>query len=182
MVSRVVLVLVILAPVSPGFCSISETCKPCPPGWTRWGNNCYRFYNQPRLNFDDSENFCASFVPLESSCPCHTAHLASVESEDENNFLFNWWKSLREPITGYQQVRVGYTDSATEGTWKWSDGSSSSYTAWDLGQPDDFGSRQDCAVMWKLPETASSSGDRGKWDDSSCEVPRAFFCKFRPLD
>ncbi|KAJ8032526.1 Alpha-N-acetylgalactosamine-specific lectin [Holothuria leucospilota] len=177
---RAFLVIVSLAGLSSGHCYSHETCKTCPEGWTKWGKNCYRFYNQPRLNFDDSEDFCTSFVPLESVCPCLTAHLASVESEDENNFLLDWWKSFREPIPERQHVRVGYTDSASEGTWKWSDGSSSTYTAWDGGQPDNVGSSQDCAVMWKLE--GSSSGDIGKWDDEGCRTLRAFFCKFRLLD
>lgn len=180
MVAQVVLVLFISASVSPGFCSKSNTCKTCPPGWTGWGNNCYRFYNQPRLNFADSEDFCTSFGSLDSACPCHTPHLASVGSEDENNFLHEWWKSMREPTTAKQHVRVGYTDNAKEGTWKWSDGARTSYTAWENGQPDDHGLGQDCAVMRKLPE--SSLGDRGTWDDESCQNSRAFFCKFSLLD
>ena len=53
-------------------------------------------------------------------------HLASINSENEEIFL------KREFERGW----IGFTDAAEEGNWIWTDGSPTTYTNWDLGQPD----------------------------------------------
>ena len=48
----------------------------------------------------------------------------------------------------YQQAQgdnvwLGYSDSAQEGTWEWVDGCDSSYTNWNTGEPNDGSEGQD---------------------------------------
>ena len=57
-------------------------------------------------------------------------------------------------LTQEQAWIGGFKD---EGTWKWTDGSTWSYTNWGDGQPDNSGGRQDAVQM--------NFGEVGKWDD-----------------
>ena len=48
----------------------------CPVGWTRFKQSCYKL-NTTEQYYKDSEKGCVA----------HGAHVASVASADENNFL-----------------------------------------------------------------------------------------------
>jgi hypothetical protein len=74
-------------------------------------------------------------------------HLASINDAKENTYL----------QTNFQRGWVGYTDELKEGEWLWTDGSTSTYTNWQAGQPDDARGIQDYAQVWD---------SSGKWDDA----------------
>ena len=73
----------------------------------------------------------------------------------------------------YQQAQgdnvwLGYSDSAQEGTWEWVDGCDSSYTNWNSGEPNDSNGSEDVA------ELASS----GVWNDfTSSSSTRVCACQ-----
>ncbi|XP_071826624.1 alpha-N-acetylgalactosamine-specific lectin-like [Apostichopus japonicus] len=144
----------------------------CPKFWTEFNGHCYRYFNQPRLNFDASQSYCQNFRLDPENCSCKRASLVTVDSSEENTFLHEWWKSVREPISDTQHVRIGYTDIGSEGRWRWIDGSTSSYTRWDSGQPDNLNGDQHCAVIWK------TTSDYGKWDDENCGYSQGFICEY----
>jgi hypothetical protein len=63
---------------------------------------------------------------------------------------------------GYNSGRwwwIGYNDTGSEGNFQWADGSSSTYTNWGGGQPDDYWG-EDCVHMY---------GDSGAWNDLECD-------------
>ena len=71
----------------------------------------------------------------------------------------------------WQDFWIGYSDQNTEGVWTWSNsGVTGSYTNWYQGQPDNFGSGEDCAEIW---------GHLGRktWNDSPCGLKRWFVCE-----
>ena len=63
---------------------------------------------------------------------------------------------------------IGLTDSATEGTWLWVDGSTASWTNWNAGEPNDSGG-EDCVH--------TNYGSVGGWNDIGCSSLYAFVCE-----
>jgi hypothetical protein len=85
--------------------------------------------------------------------------LVTVNDANEESWLhgfegpYIWW--------------LGYNDTESEGSWRWSHGSSS-YTNWASGDPNNW-SNEDCAMdNW--------SGD-GRWRDYACGSGFYFICE-----
>ena len=71
--------------------------------------------------------------------------------------------------TATQQVEcfLGFNDIDNEGTFVWDDGSTSTYTNWNGGEPNDAGGSEDCA------QTFAS----GRWSDGNCANDvNCFYC------
>jgi hypothetical protein len=67
------------------------------------------------------------------------------------------------------QPWIGYDDLDVENTFTWVNHSTSPYTNWTGGQPNDNGNDEDCATM--KPDTAND------WDDLNCGSARASICE-----
>ena len=79
-------------------------------------------------------------------------------------------------MPGYN-VHIGISDQDEEGHWRWTDGSKLGFTNWGLNQPDDFGGRQDCAIIWNL----NSNPNYAKlWMDVECQSTAAYICSYYP--
>lgn len=69
-----------------------------------------------------------SWGEAEILCLSYGGHLASINSEDENNFIASLMKE-----TGY--FWVGGHDIVTESDWQWTDHSTWSYSDWAANKP-----------------------------------------------
>lgn len=85
-----------------------------------------------------------------TSCLSLGGDLASVGSEEENNFI----KSLG------RNFWIGGSDLAQEGTYVWSDGTDWTYDNWIPGEPNGR-TRENCVV-------ANWHGS-GLWNDGPCD-------------
>ncbi len=84
--------------------------------------------------------------------------LATVDGLQENAFLMS--------ILPSSWTWIGYNDIATEGDYSWSSGSSSTFTSWLDGQPDDCcNTNPDCAQYYN----GTATSFKGVWDDWSCD-------------
>lgn len=92
------------------------------------------------------------------SCASMGMGLVTLESSAEND-----WLLPRQPAG---DVWLGLNDRATEGLWRWMDGSSS-YTRWATGEPNNSGN-EDCAASYSAS---------GRWDDLPCTLTRPFICE-----
>lgn len=122
----------------------------CKAGWQEWNQACYK------VSTDQTQ-----FSNALTLCKQHGANLASIHSPQENEFVLN--------LSGGKDVFIGLSDTAIEGTFVWSDGSTVAYTNWEDGEPDDDYAMGDCVIL----RTAN-----GKWNDTPCIMWYEYVCKF----
>ncbi|XP_070998159.1 C-type lectin domain family 4 member E-like [Oncorhynchus clarkii lewisi] len=124
----------------------------CPEGWRRFGCSCYYLSTEDK-SWEESRQDCLE----------READLVIINSEEEQTF-----------INGFESVKyawIGLTDSVTEGTWKWVDGTPLTTTRyWDDGQPNG-GTFQNCGgIIYK------SSGQGALWD-FDCIYSKQWICE-----
>ena len=103
------------------------------------GHHYYVFSN--RGTYADAENYCKSLG----------GYLASITSQEENDFLYDYICSK-----SIESAYFGLTDRETEGTWKWVNGEDLSYTNWTSGEPNVESGDEDYAMF-------DSKFTTGKW-------------------
>ena len=149
----------------------------CPyPGWTKWRNNCYRFFGFEPKSWEDAQKYC---------CNTFEADLVSIWNEGENNFVNELWRISMLPGLGpspedpYLQdtLWIGLwhdpgTANGGKGTWYWRGihDVEAEEQYWHTGEPSGDG---DCAHMWK--NDRDPEGDR--WNDRPCTKKSPFICK-----
>ena len=87
--------------------------------------------------------------------------MAKMSSDEDRNFL-------NSKLGGYT-FWLGGTDVASEGSWKWQDGSAVTWTNWGGSEPNG-GTSQDCLAWW---------GGGRYWFDSSCSSDRYLVCSIK---
>src|SRR5262249_15617994 len=108
-----------------------------------------------------------------SSAGAHCAsfgyHLVTIDDVKENDFIKGLVKSMVDAKGGDPSSWIGFNDRDREGTFVWDDGSTSVFTNWSSGQPDNFFD-EDCAIL-------QASTLTGAWIDIDCEDSRSFVCE-----
>ncbi|MBE3123865.1 MAG: DUF5011 domain-containing protein, partial [Planctomycetes bacterium] len=74
-----------------------------------------------------AENYSIGTAPL-------PGNLATIRSEEENNWLWTTFASTYGPCW------IGFNDAAIEGVWEWISGEPITFTNWNVGEPNDAGS------------------------------------------
>ncbi|XP_038842486.1 fibronectin-like isoform X4 [Salvelinus namaycush] len=124
----------------------------CPEGWRKFGSSFY-YLSTEKKTWENSRQDC-----LERG-----ADLVIINSEEEQTF-----------INGFESVKwvwIGLTDSVTEGTWKWVDGTPlTTPRYWWSGEPDG-GTDQNCVEIYYI-----SSG-QGVWRDFDCSFSQEWICE-----
>ncbi|XP_024142983.1 C-type lectin domain family 17, member A [Oryzias melastigma] len=124
----------------------------CPAEWIRFGSSCYFFSGESKF-WDAARKFCRA----------READLVVINSNDENTFV----SALKK-----ESVWIGLSDEASEGTWKWVDGSSLTLEFWRHGQPDNHDDRygeENCGHI--------RNGFPGQWNDLTCYTSLQFICE-----
>lgn len=120
----------------------------CPTGWTIMGSRCIKAYTST-----------STWANAEAVCVAQGGHLASIASSAESTIVLGQTASSN-------LYWLGYSDSATEGTFVAQDGSALSYTNW-ASEPDG-GATTTCATL--------TSSD-GKWTDDACGGSKNYVCE-----
>ncbi|CAK6977194.1 Hypothetical predicted protein [Scomber scombrus] len=101
-------------------------------------------------------NSTMSWTEAQSYCRTYYTDLATVRNEAENQEVKN--------LTDGEWVWIGlFRDS-----WKWSDGSNSSFRYWASGEPNNNGGKKACVAM--------NFNRSGGWGDWTCDQNKPFIC------
>jgi hypothetical protein len=123
----------------------------------------YQLYNTP-LTWHESKTACEQVG----------AHLATITSKLENDFVYN------NVAVKNANIWLGGTDEGTEGTWRWITGETWSYTDWSSSpyrQPDNVGGTQNYLAYYDEALV-------GTWDDQHPSIwrNRYFICEWEPTN
>ena len=130
----------------------------CPPKWVSSEAACYYVDNTRFRKMSDARNKCKQME----------GDIAIIRSAHENQFIFDLVKKTAG-LPGWG-AWIGLQRTA-DGSFKWVDGTPLDYDAWNSGEPNDNGGREDCVAMyWNVG---------GKWNDAPCdwEVTPGVVCK-----
>uniref|UniRef100_A0A8C4GGJ3 C-type lectin domain-containing protein n=1 Tax=Dicentrarchus labrax TaxID=13489 RepID=A0A8C4GGJ3_DICLA len=98
-----------------------------------------------------------SWTQAQNYCREHHTDLASVRNMAEN-------QRVKELVPLGQFVWIGlFRDS-----WKWSDGSNSSFRYWQTGEPNNQSGDEACV--------STNFDSSGVWEDWSCRARKEFIC------
>ncbi|XP_031236756.1 C-type lectin domain family 4 member K isoform X2 [Mastomys coucha] len=123
-------------------------------GWKYFRGNFYYFSHTPK-----------TWYSAEQLCISREAHLTSVTSESEHEFLY-------KAVDGIPHW-IGLTKAGSEGDWYWVDQMSfnkeQSKRFWISGEPNNVGNNEHCA---NIRVSALRC-----WNDASCDNKILFICK-----
>ncbi|KAM3617663.1 uncharacterized protein V6R79_009393 [Siganus canaliculatus] len=103
-----------------------------------------------------------TWTKAQSYCRDHHTDLASVRNMEENNEVMNL-------VPSGQRAWIGLFRES----WKWSDGSSLSFTYWAQGEPNNYqGFQENCVITY--------FHNSGRWGDWPCDRKTAFICYSAP--
>ncbi|XP_041458722.1 macrophage mannose receptor 1-like isoform X2 [Lytechinus variegatus] len=132
----------------------------CQPGWIRFDNRCYKMYG-----IDDPNQRMSWFEARDTCKAIPNTNLVTIHSHELQAFLTS--KLIGTNIAMW----IGLSDSIISGRFFWTDGSSVDYTYWNSGEPNNYGSGEDCTEMIAIETWA------GKWNDLTCDANLGFICQ-----
>lgn len=119
--------------------------------------------NQHRYLLVDLEKTWSEAV---SDCASRGAHLATIQSDAENLFVFG--------LTRF--TWLGGTDEGHEGTWVWITGEPWEYTNWVFGEPNNHGETGEHYLSFSEEDVTSTY----LWNDLPGDTLLPFVCEWEP--
>ena len=126
----------------------------CPRGWlSSFHGGCFKVHSN-HLDWNSAKSACEA-LGSSLAVPNSTAKLREFP------------QLLKSAGASKLYLWIGlYRDPKNERRWLWVDGSTAYFTSWDTGQPDNFGSNEDCVEFRMKSE---------KWNDKECYCSLPFW-------
>ncbi|KAK0427242.1 hypothetical protein QR680_010130 [Steinernema hermaphroditum] len=113
------------------FSLMEPATNPCPDGWSHRGGQCYQYFIEEK----DGEKTAITWEDSHKRCRDQGAHLASIHSEEENNFV----ATLTDKRGWYDSPWIGMIVGINNSSFGWSDGSPYQYSKWNaIGVKDEL--------------------------------------------
>ena len=126
-------------------------------GWQEevdyWQGSKYKVYKDKKTQVD-----------ADSHCRSEAGHLASIETEEEQ-------EEMTLLLEDYGEVWIGASDQVKEGDWRWSDGSPLGLKKWGLGEAN-RNPLENCAIVKSMESFV--------WADVPCEWILPYVCQASP--
>ncbi|XP_058414862.1 C-type lectin domain family 4 member D isoform X2 [Diceros bicornis minor] len=125
----------------------------CPVGWRSFQSNCY-------LPLNDNKTWAEG----ERNCTGMGAHLATISTEAEQNFIIQY---LDRRFSYF----LGLTNENPEGQWHWVDKTpfNPHIAFWHEGEPNNY-QKENCVIL-------VNAQDKWAWNDFPCNAARRRICK-----
>ena len=125
----------------------------------------YEFYTLPESEWESGP---ITWQQAEKRCEWKGGHLAVIESSTENFLLYSAMKAK-----GYENAYFGFSDESSEGNWKWVDGTSTAYTNWHSGEPNNQDGIEHYAMFYEKFQD-------GTWNDADgiIDAGCAYICEW----
>ncbi|CAL2040376.1 unnamed protein product [Caenorhabditis brenneri] len=159
-------------------CVLSTFQKPqrynCGSKWESFWPTCrrvYKFYENG-TTFHEAERICQREI----------AHLASIHTEQENEFIKFITRKGTPPSDPYDNnIWIGFFVDSNSGNWTWTDESPVDYTKWARGEPNKVEKFEHFAAI--MPDVSYRNNPKynsrgGEWNNlNSQNWARGFVCK-----
>ena len=109
-----------------------------------WNGHFYKLFSN-----------CSTWDEAKIYCESLGGHLATITSQEENDFVFNYVLSC-----GLESAYFGLSDAEDEGVWEWITGEQISFTNWANGEPNNENGNEDYGMFYYQFTT-------GKWNDGN---------------
>lgn len=125
----------------------------------------YEFYTLPESEWESGP---ITWQQAERRCEWKGGHLAVIESSTENFLLYSAMKAK-----GYENAYFGFSDESSEVNWKWVDGTSTAYTNWHSGEPNNQDGIEHYAMFYEKFQD-------GTWNDADgiIDAGCAYICEW----
>ena len=120
MKKQILRLVVFLTLLFSSFGVLSASAATIPSGAGKFNGHYYYVY---------PNGTCSSYSAAAAYCKSLGGHLATITSDSENQYVYNYMVSR-----GERMAYIGFYK--TSGGWKWMDGTTSSYTKWNPGEPE----------------------------------------------
>ena len=119
------------------------------------GYEFIRFNDSLYLELDPS-----SWQDAQNLAEALGGNLVSINSREEQEFLYE--NFIVNDNSGDIGKWIGFTDKDQEGNWVWTDGSTTTYKNWNIGEPNNSRGSEDYGIIYGNKDTRVA----GFWNDT----------------
>lgn len=119
--------------------------------WQTYKTYCYKYFGVSK-----------TWMDAEVACQSYGGHLASIADQQENDFIVS--------LIIHYHVWIGFNDRDNENSFIWMDGSTSQWTNWGEGEPNNAGTRGEHCTEIRGRQSP-------KWNDNRCSITNKYVCK-----